>query len=838
MRIVIATVLLGCLVLAAGSAALAQPGSPATALFNGRNLDGWEIVNGGPFTVEDGVLKVNGGSGWLRSRDTFGDFVLTMEFRFLEPEAPSGIFVRTGPTSNDDENGWPDNGYQVQCMDTATGDIPLGQLMPYGAPPFEHEFDREALLRAYKPTGEWHTYEITAEGENLWVRLNGELITTATSIKQLRGHIGIQAERGLLEFRRIEVATQESGRGAGADWPTYNRDLAGTRYSPLTQIDTANVGSLREAWSYRFHHDDRIVTGPDPTDVFQQVTPIVVDGVMYLAAGDRVVALRPETGEEIWRHQLTEGLVSYRGVTYWPGSGEHGPRIFFTSLWKVIALDAATGERAPAFGNAGEVELRVPYAGVPVVSRDILVLGSNAYGPGELHRAPHLDQPRGGGEPPYAYPRALDAKTGRLLWEFPTMPRETDFGNHTWGNESWRDRIGNNVWAVTLTVDEERGLVYLPVSGPGSNFYGGDRPGDNLFGNTTIAVDIETGGLEWHFQNIHHELWDYNLPPAPGLFTVERDGETIPALAQVGKTAYMFVLNRETGEPVFGVEERPVPAGDVPGEHYSPTQPFPLKPPPLARVGIDRDGIVTASDTNARHAAACRERWDEVGYYNAGPFTPLRLRADGTPPSLVFPGSGGGVNWGGTAYDPELEYVLVNSRDRPGLLTGWMAENPKYGLDTPDQVEYMRVSGPPFVAPYIDDSGTQRGFLPCFKPPWARLLAVDARSGEIAWEVPLGIDEKLPEGRQRVGSHGVGGPMVTAGGLTFIGATSDRRFRAFDTRTGAELWAVAFDYNVEAVPMTYEGRDGRQYVAVNVSAGATDETRGDERLVVFALPEG
>ena len=399
------------------------------------------------------------------------------------------------------------------------------------------------------------------------------------------------------------LAAQESGRHPGADWPTYNRDLAGTRYSPLTQINAANVGDLEEAWSYRFHHDDRIVTGPDPTDVFQQVTPIVVDGVMYLAAGDRVVALRPETGEEIWRHQLAEGLVSYRGLTYWPGSGEHGERIFFTSLWKVIALDARTGERDPMFGNGGEVELRVPYAGVPVVSRDILVLGSNAYGPGEVHRAPHLDQPRGGGEPAYAYPRALDAKTGRLLWEFPTMPRETDFGSETWGNNSWRDRIGNNVWAVTLTVDEERGLVYLPVSGPGSNFYGGDRPGDNLFGNTTIAVDIETGGLEWHFQNIHHELWDYNLPPAPGLFTVERDGERIPALAQVGKTAYMFVLNRHTGEPVFGVEERPVPAGDVPGEHYSPTQPFPVKPPPLSRVSIDRDDIVTAADTNA---AACR----------------------------------------------------------------------------------------------------------------------------------------------------------------------------------------------------------------------------------------
>ena len=262
MRIAISTVLLGLVLL--GGAPLAQSGNPTTELFNGRDLDGWEIVNGGPFSVEDGVIKVNGGTGWLRSNDTFGDFVLIMEFRFLEPEAPSGIFIRTAHTSNDDENGWPNNGYQVQCMDTASGDFPLGQLMPYGAPPFEHELDREALQRAYRPTGEWHTYEITAEGENLWVRLNGELVTTSTSIKQLRGHIGIQAERGLLEFRRIAIAAQESGRHPGADWPTYNRDLAGTRYSSLTQINAANVGDLREAWSYRFHHDDRIVTGPDP----------------------------------------------------------------------------------------------------------------------------------------------------------------------------------------------------------------------------------------------------------------------------------------------------------------------------------------------------------------------------------------------------------------------------------------------------------------------------------------------------------------------------------------------------------------------------------------------
>ena len=638
----------------------------------------------------------------------------------------------------------------------------------------------------------------------------------------------------VLALALVAAPEAQQRERSAADWPTYNRDLAGTRYSPLDQIDTGNVDTLREVWSYRFHPEDGFIEGPSPAELFQQVTPIVVDGVMYLAAGNRVVALRPENGEEIWRHELSEGLASFRGVAYGPATESHEARIYFTSLWKVVALKAETGERDPTFGNQGEVQLRIPYTGVPVVWQDILVLGSSAFGPGERHIAPHLDQPRGGGEPAYPYPRALDADGGDLLWEFPTIPKETDFGNHTWGNESWRDRIGNNVWAFTLTVDEERGLVYLPVSGPGSNFYGGDRPGDNLFGNSTLAVDIRTGELEWYFQNIHHELWDYNLPPAPGLFEIERDGERIPVLAQVGKSAFIFILNRETGEPVHGVEERPVPAGDVPGEHYSPTQPIPLKPPPVARVSIGPDDIVTADDTTPEHAAACRELWDTVGYYNEGPYTPLRLKQEGTPPSLVFPGMGGGVNWGGTAYDPEFGYIFVNSKDQP--ISAWMDENPLYGPDTEDQVAYIRSPAQPFEAPIHDADGERLGALPCYKPPWARLYAVHAATGDIAWEVPLGINELLPEGKQRVGSPSVGGPIVTAGGLVFIGATTDRRFRAFDSRTGEELWSPAFDYNVRAIPITYAGNDGRQYLALNVSAPASGQPRGEERLVVFGLP--
>ena len=305
-------------------------------------------------------------------------------------------------------------------------------------------------------------------------------------------------------------AQRGASRNPDWDWPTYNRDLAGTRYARLTQIDTSNVSSLAEVWSYRLRPEPGVsvpaIDQPASSfELFQQVTPIVVNGVMYLPSGNRVVALEPETGREIWRYTLPEGLASFRGVAYWPGEGRLPARIFLTSARKLIALRADTGALDLTFSARGQIDLEIPYSGVPAIYRNVVLMGSNFFGPGQRHIGPHLTTSRGEKGDVHAY----DARTGEKLWTFHTIPLPGEVGHETWGGDSWRDRTGNNVWSFTLTVDEERGLVYLPVSGPGMNYYGGDRPGNNLFSNATVALDAHTGRLRWHFQNIRHEIWDY-----------------------------------------------------------------------------------------------------------------------------------------------------------------------------------------------------------------------------------------------------------------------------------------------------------------------------------------
>jgi glucose dehydrogenase len=617
-----------------------------------------------------------------------------------------------------------------------------------------------------------------------------------------------------------------------ADWPMYNRDLAGTRYSPLAQINTDNVAKLTQVWTYPMRPNG---TGPSAA-TFNEVTPIVVNDVMYLTAGNRVLALEPETGKEIWSYERLGGLVSSRGVAYWSGDPDNPPRIFFTSGHQMVALNAETGKPDPHFGTNGEITMDVPFAEVPTIYKNVIIVGANVYGPGETNLHPQDEV--WAGVPGDS--RAYDARTGKKIWTFHTIPWSGETGHNTWPENGWKGRGGTNVWSITMTVDEKNGIVYMPIGGPAANYYGGDRSGDNLFSNSLIAVDANTGKLKWYFQTVHHELWDFDLPPEPALLDIVHDGKKVPAVVQTGKSGYMFILNRLTGKPIFPIEERPVPKGDAPGEVYSPTQPFPVKPSPLARVTISPEDIVTPDDTTPQHSQACHELWDKSNFVAAGPFTPWVVHEDpkDTRTTLIFPGATGGANWGGTASDLKLDYVFVNVQNQGS--TGWLEKNPRYSADmVGKEVAYHRGAGAGsqfglFAAQAKDANGKVLGTWPCQKPPWESLVAVNVKTGEIAWSVPLGITEDLPEAKQHTGRPGAfAGPIATAGGLVFIGATNDNRFRAFDSKTGRELWSAKLEYTATAVPITYQGRNGKQYVAIMAAGGGSGD---GQALMVYSMP--
>lgn len=579
------------------------------------------------------------------------------------------------------------------------------------------------------------------------------------------------------------VRTQQTVFPPGGDWAMYRHDYAGTGFSPLTQINTTNVSRLTEAWSYRLSSDE-------PRGLNSQATPISVNGSMYLPTANGVVALDAETGKERWRHVMSGAAPSRRGVAYWPGE-TGSARIIFTASARLIALDAATGFPVPAFGKDGEVDLAVPYNSVPLVYRNVVVVGAN--------------NPPGPARVP-GNARAFDARTGAKLWEFSSVAQPGSVGHDTWEGDSWKGRSGANAWPFYFTLDDQRGLLYLPLASPIPGGYGGDRKGANLYGNSVVAVDVQTGAYKWHFQTIHHDLWDADPPAPPGLLEIIRNGRRIPAMALTTKSGYMYILNRETGQPIFGVEERPVPRSGVPGEMAFPTQPIPVKPPALARVSYKPEDLVSEADTTAEHAAACKELVaTSGGIYNAGPFTPWTYREPGSaaPMSLVFPGGLGGPNWGGTATDLRTGYVFAATQDVGAL--GWIRK-------TQDAAPVPYEKAAPRRGTFDVSIGGES--WPCQKPPWGSLIAVNASTGDIAWRIPLGITEQLPAGKQNTGRPVLAGPIITAGGVLVIASTDDNRFRAFDAKTGRQLWVTKLDRRGNANPITYQGRDGKQYVAI------------------------
>ena len=610
------------------------------------------------------------------------------------------------------------------------------------------------------------------------------------------------------------------------DWRTINRDLAADRFSPLTQIDTSNVATLKEAWTYQL------------TGTTEQV-PLVVGGVMYITSGGKVAALDAVTGKEIWTFDLPKDpnapagpggrrfppSFSNRGVGYWPGNGSHGPRILVMGGAKMYELDAKAGTAIESFGDGGAVAVGVPYSGTPTIYKNVAIIGAAV---GEV--------PQG----PPGNPRAFDVLTGKKLWEFQTVPKKGEKYNKTWGN-GWKDRSGTNMWAFSAPVDAVRGIVYLPISGPSANYYGGDRPGKNVFSDSTVAVDAETGKLKWYFQLTHHDLWDSDMPSGGALFPVMQNGKMRPAIAVVNKTANLFVLNRDNGKAIVPITEKKVPKGDVPTEWYSPTQPFSAIPA-LSRNSFKKSDMVTAEDTTPTHAAACEAVWEKNGgFMNEGPYTPFNYHKKGTPPksTIQFPGGTGGVNWGGIAVDVKNGMIYANAQDTS--LTGWIEDkdpNVTYSFEAVGSKQpYDRASvdgvGPfhSFTAPlsgkYNEKNGRPIGpSLPCQRPPWGQLVAVNANTGKIAWKVPLGLTEALPEGKQLTGNSNSAGPTVTAGGLVFVGATNDHRFRAFDAKTGKQLWEANLQGNAGANPMSYQGKDGKQYVVIAAL----------NRIYAFTLP--
>lgn len=693
----------------------------------------------------------------------------------------------------------------------------------------------------------------------------------------------------------LSCASPEDRRGQDLEWRRYGNE-GNTRYSPAGEINPGNVASLKPAWVFstgEFDSENRLQ---------MQCHPLMVNKKLYVTSGrGKIFALNAATGEQIWMFDaLRDSTASEinRGSVYWESEDGKDKRIFFSSREYLYALDAETGEKMMEFGDSGRINLRKG------LDRDVTTQILNAPTPGVIYKNLLIMGSRvseGPGPTAPGHIRAFHVITGKQEWIFHTIPHPGEPGYETWPKDAWKTAGGANAW-TGMTVDVDRGTVFAPLGSPAFDFYGGDRRGMNLFGNCLLALDAATGKRKWHFQTIHHDLWDRDLPSPPSLITVTRDGKRIDAVSQVTKTGFVYVFNRDTGEPLFPIEERPVPTKGLPGEEPWPTQPYPVKPVPFVRQlftdqDISRIGPETHAYVNSRLNTIRRSHM----------FEPPSL--EGT---MILPGFDGGGEWGGAAFDQRSGILYVNGNEMGWILTmfdkggeedhSWgrtmylnhcagchgrdlQGAPPQYPALKDVQLKLDRTAisiilkngkgrMPSFnhipesqqqdvinylvnkestgkrskkVQQAVNDSiqdylstGYHRFFdqqgYPGIAPPWGTLNAIDLNKGEILWTVPLGeFKELTAKGIPQTGSENYGGPVITATGLLFIGASKDEKFRAFDIKNGKTLWEYQLPAGGYATPIVYM-LDGKQYVVIAAGGGKMGTKSGNSYLA-FSLPD-
>jgi quinoprotein glucose dehydrogenase len=618
------------------------------------------------------------------------------------------------------------------------------------------------------------------------------------------------------------------------EWPVYGGDPGGSKFSPLSEINRTNVAALAPAWEWKPNEAANDEFGTRPGNF--QNTPLMIGNVLYVSTPyNRVVALDAESGRELWSYDPRAyadgqppngtGFV-HRGLAAWRDNGKL--RIFLNSRYRLICLDAETGKPVDTFGDHGSIDLsrgliwpierrHYTQTSPPVIYRDRVILGN-----GVGDRLVYKNDPPGD-------IRAFDARSGKQVWSFHTIPQRGEPGHDTWPEGATRTTGHTNAWAP-MTLDVDRGLLFVPVGTPSNDFFGGHRHGAGLYGESIVCLDANTGKRKWHYQLVHHGIWDYDPPSPPNLVTITAGGRRIDAVVQLTKQGFAFVFDRVTGTPVWPIEERPVPASDVKGERAWPTQPFPTAPPPFTEQGVTPDDAfdLTPELKTQAHAALAK--------FRLGPlYTPPSI--EGT---MMRPGTIGGANWGGAAFEAASGLLVLKTTNQGSIARVIAADrspaNPRASEVDADFVGDLSASTQ-FVPAGTDGDGRPLPPLPLLKPPYGHVVAIDLNRGTIAWRVPFGDTPQvrnhpalkgvtLPD---QLGTAGAAGVLATAGGVVFVSG-NDVAFHALDLGSGRELWRLPLPRRLTGTPMTYRSRAGRQFVVVATSAGA------DAALVAFALP--